>query len=80
MSKRKPKYFSDCTKPRRWLVRHSTLSLGTGELGPSDKPSEWVEGPCGTPLFGDEERASGLCRACASGWTDPENYPLPEEP
>ncbi len=31
---------------------------------------------CDMPLFTDVERAAGVCRTCASGWTHPESYPL----
>lgn len=31
---------------------------------------------CDRPLFTNAERAAGVCRICASGWTHPESYPL----
>jgi len=32
--------------------------------------------PCGMLLFSDLERASGVCRSCASGWAHPEDHPV----
>lgn len=63
-----------CTTMRRVLVRHSTLSLASGES--QSAGDEWQDGPCGTPLFTDAEKKSGTCRSCARGWTHPENFAL----
>lgn len=66
---------TSCQVIRRMLIKHSTLNIATGETS-SMAREEWVTRPCGTPLFGDEERAVGKCRSCAKGWTHPNNYPV----
>lgn len=68
------KQFNLCTQQRRRLVTHSLLNTSTGES--TEGRQEWEEGPCAAPLFSDTERASGLCRSCASGWTHPKNFPI----
>ena len=60
--------------PARVLVRRSTMNLTTGAMTPTGQ--EWATRACEVPLFSDLERASGVCRSCASGWTHPENHPL----
>ena len=65
---------NSCTKQRRYLVTHSTLNMTSGES--TQGKQEWIEEPCGKPLFGDEERKTGICKSCASGWTHPNNYPI----
>ncbi len=65
---------ADCTQPRRWLTRRSTLNMATGQTTPIG--SEWNEGPCGKPLFDARSKALGKCPACEAGWTHPENYPV----
>ena len=72
---KKPQH-RDCTRVRRMLIKHGTLPLNGDAVTMTHQ--EWVTKPCGVPLFGDEARASGLCRGCASGWTHPENYPVDE--
>ena len=63
---------SECPVMRRKLVRSYTFDLVTGERKSTGE--EWVTEPCGVPLF---ERAQiGKCKACAEGWTHPENYPV----
>jgi hypothetical protein len=72
---RKTKVHSFCSQMRRKLVRSGTLNLATGK---TDLPNEeWRDEPCGTPLFTDGERQSGICKSCAGGWTHPENSLLP---
>ena len=63
-----------CTQMRRKLVKHSTLSLETGET--TEGRSEWVTEPCNTPLFGSSLKSLGKCASCERGWTHPENYPV----
>src|SRR5262245_5690658 len=36
---------------------------------------EWETRACGIPLLSEEERTTGICRACASGWSHADNYP-----
>jgi hypothetical protein len=66
---------NSCTVIRRKLVRTGTLNMITGEHQTTGE--EWRTEPCGTPLFTDDERRSDICRSCASGWTHPDNYPVP---
>jgi hypothetical protein len=68
------KRYDGCTKTRR--VKQTTLTLNAGSGETSETGSAWVTGPCGTPLFSEAEKQSGICRSCASGWTHPENYPV----
>ena len=63
-----------CSKVRTMLIRHSVLTLHTGQSTPAGQ--EWVTRPCGVPLFSQAERESGVCRSCAAGWTHPENFPV----
>lgn len=71
--KASPATHNACTVERRALVKHESLSLGTGEIAPSGQA--WETKACGTPLFsGTPEAARGVCRSCFEGWTHPENY------
>ena len=65
---------TSCHTLRRVLVRHFTLNLTTGAMTPAGQ--EWTTRACDVPLFSDAERASGVCRSCASGWTHPEDHPV----
>ena len=69
-----------CNMLRRVLVRTGTIAMRATPPAVVDQfqptGEEWRTEPCGSPLFADEERARGTCRACASGWFVPENYPL----
>jgi hypothetical protein len=75
---KKAKRFDSCTVVRRCLVTHGTLNIVSGAI--TESKSAWETKPCGTPLFGDDERASGKCKACAEGWTHPNNYPVETNP
>ncbi len=74
MAKRKD--FWSCTKVRRMLVEYGTFNMATGESKKGKK--EWVVQACGTPLFSADERKTGICRSCQSGWKHPHNYPADE--
>lgn len=63
-----------CTQMRRKLVKHQNLNLATSKT--EDAGQEWVNEPCSTPLFSDEERQRGTCRSCAAGWTHEHNFPI----
>jgi hypothetical protein len=52
-----------CTFPRHWLVTR------TGE-------TQWVDGPCGVPLFGSDKSQGSYCRSCRNGWASAGNIPL----
>jgi hypothetical protein len=71
--KRKSRFSSTCTTLRTRLVRNGTFNIVTGKI--SEGEATWVTEPCGTPLFDDAQRATGICRSCAEGWTHPENFP-----
>ncbi len=57
---------ASCHVLRRVLVHLPAKAAG----------QEWTTRACGMPLFSNLERASGVCRSCASGWTHPEDHPL----
>lgn len=63
---------SSCAVVRTILVTHGTIRFGTGEYTEHEK--RWETKPCGGPLFGDDERRSGVCRSCARGWNHPNDY------
>lgn len=65
---------SDCTQMRRMVIRRGTMDLATGTSTLDEGTVETRA--CGTPLFSDQERKTGICRSCASGWTHPNNYPV----
>ena len=63
----------DCIVERRKTVQHNTIHMYTGVI---TKRGETVEiEPCGTPLFGSEEKKRGVCTACLQGWDVEENSP-----
>ena len=57
-----------CTIIRTYTVTHSKMNLVTGEI--TQGASETITGPCNIPLFG---KRTGVCDACAKGWTHPQN-------
>lgn len=59
--------FDSCTIQRTVYVRHGKLSLSTGDF--VETHAETVTKACGVPLFGKDERARGVCRSCAKGWS-----------
>lgn len=58
--------YTCCHTLRRVLVRLPAAPAGR----------EWTTRACDMPLFSDAERASGVCRSCASGWSHPEDHPV----
>lgn len=62
-----------CTVMRTKVVTASVMNLFTGEQTVTGQHIE--TGPCNTPLFTPEERNTGICRSCRSGWTHPDNRP-----
>ena len=72
------KQHSNCTVMRRQLVGRHVMNPTTGQL--VEGPKEWMTRQCSTPLFTDTERTTGRCNSCASGWTNPNNHPVGEEP
>ena len=63
-----------CKVVRRQFVGFGYLDTRTGKV--TVEREEWQTGPCETPLFTEEERRAGTCRACASGWKTSDNYPV----
>lgn len=64
---------TNCIIERRKAVTHYTLNMYTGE---KKNRVETVEiEPCGTPLFADWERKSGICNSCRSSWAAEGNMP-----
>jgi hypothetical protein len=64
-----------CVLIRRWYTERHTLKFNTDEISPAG-PGEWVEGPCGHPLFGGDETKNGVCRSCAERWQCDRNFPV----
>lgn len=69
----------DCRVQRMKLITSYKVILGTGEEVPNSRSQEWKSEPCGTPLFSDATKATGVCRSCAKGWKVDSNYPLDTE-
>lgn len=63
---KKSQVHHSCTILRTSEVTHGTLSMNGG--GYKKGKTEIVTEPCGTPLFDDVRKASGVCRSCANGW------------
>jgi hypothetical protein len=70
---------SVCEVSRRKFVRSGSLSMATGAVT-MNAGGAWNTEPCNTPLFGEGERAAGVCNSCAKGWRHPHNYPAGEAP
>jgi hypothetical protein len=62
-----------CTIERRCKVTRYRWDPVTDAK--TDTTTEIVVGPCGTPLFSDDNRAAGVCRSCLKGWEVPDNAP-----
>lgn len=58
---RKPKLFFSCQYVHDQKVREGTLDLFTGEVVMG--PEKIVRKECGIPLFGDDNKKIGRCRA-----------------
>ena len=56
-----------CTIQRRVLVKTYKWNLATNEK--VLEKEEIVVGPCDTPLFGTNDRKTGVCSACSKGWS-----------
>lgn len=80
MAAKKQTLHHECAIVRTILVTHYTLNMSTGAK--SEDRQEWVTRPCGSPLFSDDDRATGRCKSCDRGWNHPDNYradgPRPE--
>lgn len=62
-----------CMVERSLKRQRGALDVATGKLKYVE--AEIVIELCGTPLFMEVERETGVCRTCASGWTHPDNSP-----
>lgn len=60
------KQHSTCTIVRTIVVTHNTMNMVTGEMTAGRKETKTE--PCNTPIFTDEERHTGICKACRQGW------------
>ena len=67
--------FPQCKTRRRVLIERAVVGAGA----PTRKRS-WEVIECSRFLVNDEQRRSGLCSSCASGWADAHNYPADEAP
>jgi hypothetical protein len=54
-------------------ITHGSFNLTTGEH--KKGATEVVVRECGTPIFGDSGRASGICASCRKGWETEGNAP-----
>jgi len=63
----KAKLFSSCGVEHLKHVTISTWNLATGEK--TLKSETDVVELCGTPLFGKDEKATGICNSCLKGWS-----------
>jgi len=55
-----------CTIQRTKKVTRGTMNIATGQF--TWKAPEIVTEPCSTPLFYNDECATGICRSCKHGW------------
>jgi hypothetical protein len=62
-----------CEVERQKVVTHGTLDLATGQH--TIRSTETVIEQCGTPLFSEQERQSGVCHSCREGWSVEGNQP-----
>lgn len=64
---------SNCPTMRRKRLRHVIIRTIDGTEVPGAERIEWVDEPCGTPLFSGD----GLvCESCRKGWAVATNFPL----
>lgn len=71
MKRVKKAAYYECTIMRRFTRTHSTINMETGAVTSSGEVTVHTEA-CRAPLFGDLERATGVCNSCARGWESPE--------
>lgn len=62
----KPREFNSCTIVRTFEREHYTLNIANGEKKFVSK--ETATEACNIPLFSRDDRANGICSACAKGW------------
>jgi hypothetical protein len=62
--------FDNCIVMRRKLLTYSQVR-GDGFRRVTGQ--EWKTQPCNAPLFYEEEKRTGICNSCASGWDHPKN-------
>lgn len=57
-----------CCQPRHRFVQHGQVAFGGDAKDFKPTHSEWVDEPCGCPLFGEYVKL-GKCKSCCTGWT-----------
>lgn len=65
--------FHSCVVERLKHVKTYDWNLTTGQK--TLKSEADVIEPCDTPLFGKDERATGICNSCLRGWSADGNTP-----
>jgi len=67
--------YAKCRVERTKRIRSYSVTI-TGRRVSRVKHETRTE-PCGAPLFGAVESATGVCASCACGWTHRGNKPTP---
>jgi hypothetical protein len=67
----KAKIHHTCTVERYYRQSEGVIDLKTSEY--RETGQTWVTGPCSTPLFSAFEKSTGVCRHCASGYSEDDN-------
>jgi hypothetical protein len=55
------------------LIEQGTISLARNEINFNRENK--VTQTCNTPLFDAEEKRTGVCKSCRSGYKEDNNYP-----
>lgn len=66
-----PKPHETCTRLRTKQITRGTFNPTTGAIATTSVETRTQ--PCGTPLFADAERNTGICSGCHDGWAVPGN-------
>lgn len=68
---------SSCKVMRRKLVTHALMPFGAESVDQIKMTrEEWVDEPCGAPLFSRNSIETGVCQSCANGWTHEHNFKI----
>lgn len=65
-----------CRQLRRIYKKHKTVSFDTGAV--TVVRSGWEILACSIPLTTQDEKRTGVCASCASGFSCEVNYPVEE--
>ena len=71
MRKKRKAQHDSCTIQRDVLLKHGYLDSQTASFVETSR--EQVVKACAIPLFGDDDKARGVCRSCSEGWEHAEN-------